>query len=89
MMDIADLKHLTAERQDGLCFYCDSPFAFREGTGWVGVICDHFVPRSKGGVDDDYNRVAACQTCDGDKGDRMPTVDEQWKMFRILGRGKS
>ena len=33
---------------------------------------DHLLPRSRGGGDNWFNLVAACQSCNGLKGDRTP-----------------
>jgi 5-methylcytosine-specific restriction endonuclease McrA len=49
----------------GLCEVC----------GNVGVThSDHWVPKSKGGVDDAWNRVELCPPCNYDKGEALPDV---------------
>ncbi|GAB5899092.1 HNH endonuclease [Mycolicibacterium mageritense] len=63
--------------------YRPSDRATREGVlrrdGFVCVYCgaradtvDHVLPRCRGGGDGWFNLVAACQPCNGKKGDRTP-----------------
>ena len=50
-------------RRDGyICTYC---------RGRADTV-DHILPRSRGGGDTWFNLVAACQSCNGLKGDRTP-----------------
>ncbi|MBX2834360.1 MAG: HNH endonuclease [Micavibrio sp.] len=53
-------------RDEFSCQYCAQPYKARELT------FDHVIPRSKGGRTNWENIVAACQTCNRDKGDAMP-----------------
>jgi HNH endonuclease len=45
-----------------LCHYCDN----------IATTWDHIVPTSKGGPDSAGNKVRACQSCNQQKGDRLP-----------------
>jgi hypothetical protein len=46
------------------CFYCEqSPYRDR----------DHIVPKSRGGSDEDWNRIHACKKCNSGKNDRLPS----------------
>ena len=50
-------------RRDGrICAYC----------GGRADTVDHVLPRCRGGGDTWFNLVAACQSCNGLKGDRTP-----------------
>jgi 5-methylcytosine-specific restriction endonuclease McrA len=50
-------------RRDGYtCLYC----------GGRADTVDHILPRCRGGGDNWFNLVAACQSCNGLKGDRTP-----------------
>jgi 5-methylcytosine-specific restriction endonuclease McrA len=50
-------------RRDGYtCLYC----------GGRADTVDHILPRCRGGGDNWFNLVAACQSCNGRKGDRTP-----------------
>jgi 5-methylcytosine-specific restriction endonuclease McrA len=45
-----------------ICVYC----------GGLANTVDHVLPRCRGGGDTWFNLVAACQACNGNKGDRTP-----------------
>ena len=49
-------------RDQHICAYC----------GGRADTVDHILPRSRGGGDTWFNLVAACQSCNGLKGDRTP-----------------
>lgn len=51
-------------RKSGFCAYCHR-FTKR-------LTIDHIVPRSKGGSDEDWNRIDCCENCNLSKGDRDP-----------------
>lgn len=53
------------KRDKGICFHCG-----REGS----TSCDHLIPVSKGGTDDDTNLVTSCWPCNLKKGNRLPTT---------------
>lgn len=65
--------------QDGFCAYCDAKFTTdddeSDGPG-VWPTFDHVVPKSAGGSDGLANGVAACETCNRLKDDRMPDERE-------------
>lgn len=42
------------------------------GCGSAATTIDHLLPRSRGGGNTWHNLVAACETCNGAKGDRTP-----------------
>ncbi len=54
-------------RDNHTCQYC--------GATDVKLHCDHVVPISRGGTNDDDNLVAACETCNCQKHDKTP---EEW-----------
>lgn len=53
-------------RRDSKCHYCRCNLT--EDTATV----DHFIPLSKGGLDNPNNRVLACDGCNKGKADAMP-----------------
>lgn len=55
-------REAVLQRDGRLCVYC----AGRADT------VDHVLPRCRGGGDNWFNLVAACQACNGLKGDRTP-----------------
>lgn len=84
-----------AHRQRGCCFYCGGQFPTKNGVPpsqggiWCGFVRDHLVPRSRGGLDANANRVAACTRCDKEKASRLPTDEELARQSKLLGRKES
>lgn len=48
------------------CHWCRTPLSF-----WQATI-NHIIPLSKGGLDQDNNRVIACEPCNHDRENDMP-----------------
>lgn len=69
------------EAQDGRCFYCNVPIYPRTKRNKrlrkVLLTRDHFIPRSRGGLDIWDNIVLACSPCNEAKGNRLPSYEEQ------------
>lgn len=73
--------------QRGRCFWCDREMVNavkRGGTKLPSNQCtsDHLIPTAKGGPDDEWNIIAACNRCNNERGD-MPA--DQW-LLRIRAR---
>lgn len=56
------------ERDDYTCQYC--------GDRGNKLECDHVIPLSRGGSDQDENLVTACKPCNRSKRDKTP---EEWR----------
>lgn len=59
--------------QQGLCFYCKAKTTIagkvkRDDKATI----DHYIPLSKGGVDDCTNIVMSCNKCNREKKDKIP-----------------
>jgi 5-methylcytosine-specific restriction endonuclease McrA len=52
-------------RDNGCCVYCSKSLEIWEAT------LDHVIPRSKGGQNSFDNIVLSCQSCNGEKGDKI------------------
>ncbi len=52
--------------QNNRCYYCNEKLCDYDRS------VDHFVPKSRGGSDDESNWKAACKTCNRNKGSMMP-----------------
>lgn len=66
-------------RDKHTCAYC----------GAKANTVDHVLPRSRGGADSWINLVAACQTCNGRKGDRTPSeagMKLRWEPYEPRGK---
>jgi hypothetical protein len=56
-------------RDDYKCVYCGYDAGASLDAWRHGSMCiDHFIPRSRGGTDDDSNLFAACGACNSGKG---------------------
>lgn len=53
--------------QDGKCAYCGLPFGHFDDE--ANPTIDHVTPRSLGGANQPWNKVAACARCNNVKGD--------------------
>ena len=56
-------------RSNFACFYCGRPAPL------VQLEVDHVIPRARGGCDEPWNLVAACQDCNAGKLDGVPTQE--------------
>lgn len=56
------------DRDDHTCAYC--------GVTGVALECDHIMPISKGGSNDDDNLTTACEPCNRSKGSKLL---EEWR----------
>lgn len=52
------------------CCYCGERFSLLKK-----CTADHLIPKSKGGVDNNYNKRNCCSPCNSEKGSRYP---ESW-----------
>lgn len=51
----------------GCCIYCGHQINAETAT------IDHIIPQSKGGPNEDFNKVASCKDCNQKKGNLMPS----------------
>lgn len=59
-----------AKRDGGMrCFLCKQALTFET------VTIEHWIPRAKGGTNEDHNLRLACQPCNNSKSDIMPLKD--------------
>lgn len=64
--------------QRGRCFWCNRDMAKKRKKGVLPsnqCTTEHLIPTAKGGTDQDWNIVAACNRCNNERGD-MPA--DQW-----------
>jgi len=52
-------------RENKKCYFCDKDLKFKQ------ITLDHYIPLSKGGVDEIYNIVTSCKTCNKYKGNSL------------------
>jgi 5-methylcytosine-specific restriction endonuclease McrA len=59
------LRTAAVQEQNGICIYCRQRF-----TAELLPTLEHIVPLSKGGDDHPTNVVAACESCNNERGNR-------------------
>lgn len=63
------LKHVKTvmyKKQQGYCFFCRRRIQPKNAT------CDHLIPMSRGGLDEESNWVMSCYRCNAAKKDMLP-----------------
>lgn len=64
------------DRDSWVCAYCGKDLEGSDATA------DHLTPKEQGGVDEEWNLVAACRACNGRKSNkvmiRMPWFNPDW-----------
>jgi 5-methylcytosine-specific restriction endonuclease McrA len=58
--------------QRSKCYYCHIDIR-------IGATIDHYIPLSRDGVHETSNIVMACDTCNKQKGSKLPDEFEQWR----------
>jgi len=75
---VSETAYLRIFRRDrGECRYCGVPLFPAEAT------IDHFIPRSKGGCDEEWNLLLARETCNRVKDDHE--FHHAWKLWDRIG----
>ena len=72
----AGTKSLILEKTGGLCARCGKPVTP------VKVTIDHFVPKYRGGGNDDRNLLPLCKNCNKQKGSRVVTIKEYYPFLK-------
>lgn len=64
------------------CYYCDAPLGIYNRT------IDHLIPKARGGLNQEYNRVWCCKTCNAMKMDMTVTEFMRYKELKEKYKGK-
>lgn len=65
--------HRLIERDGPTCRYCTEPVSCSCDLTQTQAVADHVMPRSRGGSDEDENRVLSCSPCNNSKADLTPS----------------
>lgn len=68
-------KYYIYNRDKKRCFYCKKKLKYRQ------ITLDHFYPKSKGGTEDVFNLVLACNKCNRLKGNKVVKNYEEIIIF--------
>lgn len=72
----AEIKCAIMIKTDGVCARCGKLIDIRN------VTIEHFVPKYRGGEDDERNLFPLCKNCNKQKGSRIVTVEEYYPFLK-------
>ena len=76
----AGTKMTILEKTGGVCARCGKPITTEK------VTIDHFVPKYRGGGDDERNLLPLCKNCNKQKGSRVVTIEEYYPFLKSTYR---
>ncbi len=74
----AEIKRIVLGKTDGVCARCGRPIPFEKAT------IEHFVPKYRGGTDDERNLLPLCKNCNKQKGSRIVAVEEYYPYLNCV-----
>jgi 5-methylcytosine-specific restriction endonuclease McrA len=72
----AKLKRIVLGKTDGVCARCGKPISFEKAT------IEHFIPKYRGGADDERNLLPLCKSCNKQKGSRIVAAEEYYPFLK-------
>ncbi|MBE5841890.1 MAG: HNH endonuclease [Butyrivibrio sp.] len=72
----AEIKRLVLAKTDGVCARCGRVISFEKAT------IEHFIPKYRGGSDDERNLLPLCKNCNKQKGSRIVTVEDYYPFLK-------
>lgn len=84
MKRLIRLRRLAFERQDGRCYYCETPMWLKQG--YLKCTAEHLKPVSEGGKDDPGNIVAACEFCNRTRHRAKKVLPPERYAYRVRAR---
>lgn len=70
------IKKIVLTKTDGVCARCGRAIAIEN------VTIDHFIPKYRGGQDDERNLLPLCKNCNKQKGSRLVDVEEYYPYLK-------
>ena len=74
----AEIKRIVLGKTDGVCARCGKPISFEKAT------IEHFIPKYRGGADDERNLLPLCKSCNKRKGSRIVPVKEHYPYLKAV-----
>lgn len=74
----AEIKRMVLGKTDGVCARCGKVVPFKK------VTIEHFVPKYRGGADDERNLLPLCKNCNKQKGSRIVAVEEYYPYLKSV-----
>ncbi|MCR5671798.1 MAG: HNH endonuclease [Butyrivibrio sp.] len=72
----AEMKRIVLGKTDGVCARCGRAIAIEK------VTIEHYVPKYRGGADDERNLLPLCKNCNKQKGSRIVAVKEYYPYLK-------
>ena len=72
----SSIKEVILAKTDGRCARCGRNIALDK------VTIEHFVPKYRGGEDDERNLLPLCKNCNKQKGSRLVDVEEYYPYLK-------
>lgn len=70
-------RYYIYKRDNKKCFFCDKKLKYRQ------ITLDHYLPLSKGGINEVFNMVTSCKKCNKYKKDNIPR-DYRKKILKLF-----
>ena len=71
-----EIKRAVLTKTDGVCAHCGKEISFEKTT------IEHFVPKYRGGGDDERNLLPLCKNCNKQKGSRVVDAKEYYPYLK-------
>lgn len=72
----AEIKRIVLNKTDGVCARCGRMIPLEK------VTIEHYVPKYRGGGDDERNLLPLCKICNKQKGSRIVTAEEYYPYLK-------
>ena len=72
----SQLKNRILEKTGGLCAACGRTLEYEK------VTIEHFIPRYRGGTDDERNLLPLCRDCNKSKGSRLVIAEDHYPYLK-------
>ena len=71
-----EIKRIILDKTDGVCARCGKTITPHKAT------IEHFVPKYRGGEDDERNLLPLCKNCNRQKGSRLVSAEEYYPYLK-------
>ena len=71
-----EIKRILLSKTDGVCARCGMTLSLEKTT------IDHYVPKYRGGADDERNLLPLCKKCNKQKGSRIVAAEEYYPFLK-------
>ncbi|MCR5769711.1 MAG: HNH endonuclease, partial [Butyrivibrio sp.] len=72
----AEIKRIVLRKTDGVCARCGRQIPINK------VTIEHYIPKYRGGMDDERNLLPLCRICNKQKGSRLVSVEEYYPYLK-------